>query len=145
MAMSQSERIRLLQEDTNRYIARAKVRDSSELTLMRQAKGSSVEHPTTVTGTVGVDGCARSFVTKGAGTGGSYTNVLQRAQGCAVCSDPDPGVNRGITLPVPCGDRTKYPYVQQTAPPACKPGYQVFFPPFLPDCRTCNQHQYPSG
>lgn len=152
MAMSQSERIRYIQEEANRYLARWKGRDSSELTLMRQAKASSVEVPTTVQGKVSAGSCERTFVSKGAGTGGEYTNVLQRAQGCAICADPDPTVNasRGITLPVVCIDRTKQPFAQQDLNGTvylspCTPGYQVFRTPFLPDCRTCNTHQFPSG
>ena len=50
--MSQGERMRRILEESNKYVARNKVRDSSEITLIRQAKASSVQVPQTVSAVV---------------------------------------------------------------------------------------------
>ncbi len=155
LEMLQSERLRLIMEEGNKYIARAKVRDSSELTYIHQAQASAAKVPTTVLGSIVEDGCARSTVITGKGTNMTYTNILQAAQKCAVCSDPDPMRYPGITVPGVCYDRSKPPFAQQDVSvasnmytPACKdPGNRVYFPPKIIDGKGCqfNRLQYPSG
>ena len=122
--MSYSERMRYIQEEANKYVARNKCRDSSELTLMRQAKASSVVQPQTVKNVVdlhssqqmtsydGLPDCAANVVYTGVGTSNDYSAILQKAQGCAICADPDPVTNRYITLPTPCYNRDGFPFVQ---------------------------------
>lgn len=117
--MNAQELTRLRQRQANRYIGRPQPTDSSLQTWKVQARGSSVQNPSTVanrgpnegngvmefvnskdtlpcaTGGVGTLNCA-----KGVGTGGTYTNVLMKAASCAVCADPNPATNPGgITLP----------------------------------------------
>jgi hypothetical protein len=140
MAMSSSELLRRRQEEANKYISRAKVRDSSEVTLINQAKASKNYLPTTVSSIVSDgDSCARLIYIRGNGTNMTYTNVLQGKQGCAVCADDDPVVNRVAVLPTPCYDRRKAPFAQQDLSgnvgsggvvyqPACTPGFVTYFP-----------------
>jgi hypothetical protein len=110
--MSYSERMRHIQEEANKYVSRNKVRDASELTLMREAKASSVVIPNIVQSTAnlrssqlmppyqGQSDCAANVFYKGVGTNDS-TALLAKRQSCAVCSDDDTSVNRYIVLPTP--------------------------------------------
>jgi len=145
VGMSQSERIaRLMSEDPN-YVFRSKVRDSSELTGIRQAQSSRVQDPQLV---ISTDGVSTFAVVQGKGTNKEYLNVLQRAQGCAVCvndvgTDVLPGIYPGapnITSPSSfmTYDRAKYPFsplsVLSTAgyKEECKVANPVqYFPPFV--------------
>lgn len=140
MSMSQGERIRRIQEEANKYIARNKVRDSSELTLMKQSKGSSVVQPNIVVSVAnlhtsqiippyqGQDSCAANVVYTGVGTQYDYTAILQKGQSCATCSDDDPALNPYITLPTPCYNRLEFPFVQQNLSTAvtCTPGFVAY-------------------
>ncbi len=149
MAMSQSERIRRIQEESNRYLARAKTRDSSELTLINQARASKTKIPQTVQGSHIEDGCCTTFTAKGNGTNMEYLSLLQASQGCAICSDPDVSIlSPRITLPTPCFDRRVPPFSQQDLSgtpytPACTPGFQTFFPPKVNRGPNCNLPHLP--
>jgi hypothetical protein len=153
MAMLQSERLRLIQEEANKYVSRRKVRDASELTYIHQAQAlSKTTQPVTVVTKVIRDGCAADTTVCGKGTNKDYTAILQKAQSCAICSEPDLGNNLVAVLPTPCFPRNRPPFAQQDMlgtvyTPPCKPGYQVFFPPKLSDGPTCNFNRqfFPSG
>ena len=137
MSLSQSELLQRRLDSMNKYIHRAKTRDSSELTFIKQARAGSVEHPQQVQGVTERDGAACNVTIQGKGTNMEYGNVLLKAQGCAVCSDVDPVTNPGITIPG-CSTTTVSSFY--TAP--CRvPGYQVFFPPKLADGKNCNYNR----
>jgi len=144
MAMSYSERMRYIQEEANKYVARNKVRDSSELTLIRQAKATSTTTPQTVAAVTnlhtnqlmppyqGQDSCAANVVYTGVGTSNDYSAILQGKQKCAVCADDDPALNPYIIKPTPCFSRSDFPFIQTMSSVAvyCKdPGFRVYFPP----------------
>ena len=61
MSMSESERIRLLQQQSVRYISRNKCVDSSLLTMTRQAAASKTVNPTSVAAA----GCQPNGVARG--------------------------------------------------------------------------------
>lgn len=141
MAMSQSERLRRIMEENNKIVARNKVRDSSELTLINQAKASSVVQPNIVSNVINLHSsqlmppyqeqsdCGANVVLSGNGTNDDYTSILQKAQSCAVCSDDDPAVNPFITLPTPCYNRNGFPFVQSNVSSVvvCKdPGFNAY-------------------
>jgi len=137
MAMSQSERIRRLQEDAPRYISRAKVRDASEITMMQQAKASKTHVPQTI-----VTSCE---TIKGKGANMEYLSILQAAQGAAICADPP--AYPGIYLPGVGYDHSLPPFSQQDPAnayiPACKPGFKQYFH-FAQTSTCCNETLYPS-
>jgi len=140
MAMSYSERMRYIQEEANKFVARNKVRDSSELTLIRQAKGSSVAQPQIVPNVYnshtnqivspyqGAPERSTIGVFTGVGTQNDYSGILQKAQNCAVCADDDSVLNRYITLPTPCFDRLQFPFIQTnlSTPVTCAPGFNAY-------------------
>jgi len=137
VGMSQSERIARLISENPKYVSRSKVRDSSELTAIRQAQSSRVQDPQLV---VNANGVSTFAVTQGKGTNKEYLNVLQRAQGCAICADnvgtdilPGIYVSTFTTY-----DRTKYPFspfsVLSTAgykEECTVPNPVQYFPPFV--------------
>lgn len=112
MVLSQSERISQLLDNSRKYVSRNKVRDSSELTLIHQAKASSSTVPSIVQGLANpaslqivpnyqyADDCAAVTYFTGVGTN-DHTAILQNKQKCAICSDDDPALNPYIILPVP--------------------------------------------
>ena len=147
VGMSQGERIARLMSENPNYVSRSKVRDSSELTAKRQAQSSRVQDPQLVVNR-SADGVSTFAVVKGKGTNMEYLNVLQRAQGCAICADDVgtdvlPGIYPGapnITSPSSfmTYDRAKYPFsplsVLSTAgyKEECKVQNPVqYFPPFV--------------
>ena len=145
MARSQSERIRYIQEQSNKFVSRNKCVDASLMTHIVQAKASSVMAPKIVLGTQS-QGCV---VISGDGTGGEYINVLQAAQAAAIgapCSNnpTDTGVNPYITLPTPCINFNAQPFTQQNmstmyVAPCVNPGNNKYFPPRVsngPGCTT---------
>jgi hypothetical protein len=149
MAMSQGERMRRILEESNKYVARNKVRDSSEITLIRQAKASSVQVPETVSAVVNLhtsqqmttypyqSDCAANVVYTGK-TDMEYSAKLYKSQSCAVCADDNPVNNQYIVLPTPCYDRTQFPFIQTnlSTPVVCHdPGFRQFFPPAPPCCQ----------
>lgn len=151
--MSQGERMRYILEESQKYVARNKVRDSSELTLIRQAKASSVQVPQTVPTVVDLNtsqqmttypyqsDCPTNVVYTGGGTQMDYTAKLYKQQSCAVCADDDPVKNQYIILPTPCYDRTQFPFIQTniSTPVVCHdPGFNKFFPPGPPCAASTN-------
>ena len=133
MVLSEAERLSQKMDAAGKYIHRAKVRDSSELTFIKQARAGSVELPQQVTGVKERDGAACQFTTQGKGVNMEYGNVLLKKQSCAICPDVDPVVNPGITIPC-CSTTTISSFY--TAP--CRiPGYNVFFPPRVTDGKNC--------
>lgn len=135
--MSQSERLARLMNENPKYVSRSKVRDSSELTSIRQAQSSRVQDPQLV---VSADGVSTFAVVQGKGTNKEYLNVLQRAQGCVICADPiGADILPGIYVSTfTTYDRTKYPFsplsVLSTAgyKEECKVQNPAeYFPPFL--------------
>ena len=160
MAMSDQERIRRLMEANNMYVSRNKVRDSSELTLIRQAKASSVVAPQTVP--VSIDQRTNQIVPPyqyasdlsyntvftGVGTQNDYSAILQGKQRCAVCSDDDPSINPYIILPTPTINPLQFPYIQKdlSTPVICYiPGFNVYFPPAPPCYASTTTYIYPSA
>jgi hypothetical protein len=145
IGMSQSERLTRIMNENRNYVSRSKVRDSSELTAIRQAKASALKIPQLVQGTalkVDAYGVTTSYstmiVTKGKGTNMEYLNVLQAAQGCAICADNvGPDVLPGIYVSTfTTYDRSVPPFAQKTLSnaytPSCKVAEPVrYFPPFL--------------
>ena len=156
MAMSYSERMRYIMEENNKYIARNKVRDSSELTLIRQAKATSTATPQTVPAVIdlhssqqmtsydGLSDCPRNVVYTGVGTSNDYSAILQRAQGCAVCSDDDPALNPYIINVTPCYNRSGFPFVQKdvSTPVICKTIGKTGYFPQGPSCAASNNIYY---
>ena len=160
MSMSQSERIRRIQEEANRYLSRNKVRDSSELTLIRQAEASSVAAQQTVRAVInphtsqqmtsydGLPDCAANVVFTGVGTQNDYSAILQKAQNCAVCSDDDPALNPYIIRSVPCYNRLDFPFIQNnlSTPYLCQTIGKTGYFPQPPTCAASNNIYYtPSG
>jgi hypothetical protein len=150
-AMTQSERIRLLQEAANKYVSRNKCVDSSLQTLITQSKASSTYAPQTVAGRSGWGSGTSSFsvVATGKGTNGEYINILQAAQANAIgapCSNTpaDTGVTTQIVLPTPCVDFNAPPFTQQNmssfyTAPCVNPGKRDYFPALQsngPGCTT---------
>ena len=112
MVLSQSERISQLLDNSRKYVSRNKVRDSSELTLIHQAKASSSTVPAIVQGLADphtsqlvpnyqfANDCAAVTYFTGVGTK-DQTALLYNKQKCAICADDDPAVNPYIILPTP--------------------------------------------
>jgi hypothetical protein len=150
MAMSQSEYLSRLTFESKKYISRNKVRDSSEQTFITQARSSGNVHPTSVQFVGNTNNVSTIMTMRGSGTNMSYTNILQGAQKCAVCSDPDPAVAASITLPCNTTDHMQPPWAQQptsnvyvncTVPPN-----QYFFPVLPSFCSTnMIKYSFPSG
>jgi hypothetical protein len=152
LPMTQSERIRLIQEQANKFVSRNKCNDSSLQTLIVQAKASATYTPQRVQGN---NGC--TVVATGKGTNGEFINILQAAQANAMgapCSNTpgDTGVTRVVTVPTPCINYNAPPWTQQnmssfyTAPCAI-PGKNDYFPPRVPNGPGCTTTKIttPSG
>ena len=140
--MLQSERLRYIQQQANQYISRSNVRDSSEQTRIVQARSSGNEIPSIVaanmtasklTANTAISNLSTNVTISGKGTNMEYLNVLQAAEKCAICADPDPVINPGVAIPVVCIDRTKPPFAQRDLSgayiPDCKPGFNQYFVP----------------
>ena len=152
MVLSQSERISKLLDNSRKYVSRNKVRDSSELTLIHQAKASSSTVPAIVTATADPhtsqivpsykesSDCAATVYYTGVGTK-DQTALLYNKQKCAICADDDPAVNPYIILPIPCYNTQDFPFIQKNLsdPVLYKvPGFNTYFPPEPPCCATVN-------
>ena len=149
LPMTQSERIRLIQEQANKYVSRNKCNDSSLQTLIVQSKASATYAAQTVQNRSGWGQGTSSFsvVAKGKGTNGEYINMLQAAQANAIgapCSNTpaDTGVPPVITLPTPCINYNAPPWTQQNmssfyVAPCAIPGKNDFFPPRVPNGPGC--------
>jgi hypothetical protein len=153
MAMDESQRIRLLQQQANTYVSRSRPRDSSEITYMLQAKAAQAfVAPTLRAGAPNgsfpvVTGCNTSgqFVTQGKATNKDYTALIQGLAGCAVCSDPVPSEALGIYIPVVSNDYLAPPFTQQnlsTPYVVCQtPNNNYFFPPPASGLSNCSNSQ----
>ena len=142
--MSSSERLRLILQESNRFVDRRRVRDASEITSINQAKANSVVFARSRTGAFmakpafttneatdkglpnnGIAdsevGCSKSIVISGSGTTNGYDALNLAAQGCAVCSDVDLSlltttrVDLRALGALVCYDHTKFPFSQNTA------------------------------
>jgi len=150
IGMSQGERLARIMNENQKYVSRSKVRDSSELTAIRQAKASSVPIPQTVQSVglkvdaFGVTTSLSTVVTiRGKGTNMEYGAIMQAKQGCAICADtigtdilPGFYVSTFTTY-----DRTLPPFAQKNLSTAyseeCKvPESARYFPPFLERGKT---------
>ena len=157
MAMSQGERMSRLQQESVNYVSKSKVRDSSELTYINQAKASKNYIPQTVSSIQSLDDVqtlyhrSTSVTIKGKGTNMEYVSILQGKQGCAVCSDEDPTIRRGIYIPSVVYNHSLPPFAQQNPStmytPACTPGFNVYIPGKVFDPTGCkyNRELTPSG
>jgi len=158
--MSYSERMRYIQEEANIYVARNKVRDSSELTLMKQARATSTTAPQTVRVTTNLhtsqlmppyqylNDISSNTVYTGVGTSNDYSAILQGKQKCAICSDDDPVLNQYIIKATPCFKRYEFPFIQtmSSVEVYCKdPGFNVFFPAKTICAASTNIYYTPSA
>ena len=158
MSMSYAQLMRYKIEEANKYVSRNKVRDSSELTLIRQAKGSSVQTPQTVPAVIDrhtsqqmttypyQSDCPTNVVFTGSNDY-TMTSKLQKQQSCAVCADDDSVANPYIILPTPCFDRLQFPFIQTnlSTPVTCSvPGFNKYFPPGPPCALSTNIYYTPS-
>ena len=154
MMMTDQERIRHIQEASTKFVSRNKCVDSSLMTMVVQARASTVAVPVesikavtskavlqSTTPGVLTSGCTNTNVyVTGVGTGHDYSGILQKAQSSAICACSgvgDTGVTPQIVLPVPCIDMTKPPFAQKNTPapfytePCADPGKRDYFPPKL--------------
>jgi hypothetical protein len=149
--MDESQRIRLLQEQSIKYVSRWRPRDSSEITLELQAKAAAAYVVAQkVSGTAGSSGC--QFTAAGRENNSGFLAILQGKQGCAVCSDPGPTsstVALGVEIPAPCNNYLAPPFTQQnlsTPYVVCTtPANNYFFPPkasALPGCSNVQQRLF---
>lgn len=157
--MTQSERIRQIQESATQFVSRSKCVDSSLRTLIVQSQASSSAAPSRVATVVDRADCPTNVVVTGKGTNGEYLGILQVAQGCAICPDAapaGPGEVRWIRLPTTCPDYERQPFAQQgistqdPAPyvaPCTDPGKRDYFMTPLKRGVGCNYAHlpYPSG
>jgi hypothetical protein len=145
MALSSSERLRLILQESNRFVDRRRVRDASEITQINQAKASGNVFSRNVTParpyitngvtlksafnmglqTNGIGANAENSLVSTFTTGSSnfagFDGINQAAEKCAVCSDVD--LSQQTTTRVDlralgalvCYDHTKFPFSQNTA------------------------------
>ncbi len=120
MSMSESERIRRMQEQATSYVSRSKCVDSSLWTFQNQMKASkSVVAPQTVEGKVvrptgdGSSNCCTTVTYRGKGTNMDQSALIAAAAGCAICSDVPVGATAdsaaGISIPTCCNDQQAQP------------------------------------
>lgn len=163
MAMSSSERLRLMMEQNKRFVGLNKTRDQSERTLMVQARSSQVifnrsspmrSIPVTKTYTKGIPnngigsssnttGCAFQFVTSGSETFNERDAIAFDKQGCALCENPSYSANQNVAIDLTtlgqacCIDKTKPPFSQDIGSLTGNPG-------LLPKCKICGTQYFPS-
>ena len=112
--MSQGERMMRLQQESNRFLSRRQTKDSGQQTLIVQAKASGYifnqnKTPTRLAIATSVivgptdraipanvynpDGqvptCCATKVTNGSETFDEQNAILQKAEACAICANPD--------------------------------------------------------
>lgn len=153
--MSESERMRQIQDQAKQFVSRRRCVDSSLMTMIVQAKASSTSTPATVPLVVNRNGCATNSVATGVGTNMDYTGILQKAQGCAVAKDytqPDTNTSNIIALPYPCINNLAPPFTEQNLStfykaPCTNPGNMFYFPSTIVDNVNCNYNRIitPSG
>lgn len=140
MVLSQSERLRLIAEQARGVVARNKTVDASLITFKNQMRASKATPvPLTVPTTLNTAGCGAFTVATGVGTQMTQEGLMQKAAGCAICSDDDSVVNAAIVLPTPCVNFLAPPFTQQNlstmyVAPCTNPGNKVFFPTVRPSC-----------
>ena len=156
--MNAQQLTKLRQKQANTYIGRPQPTDASLNTWKVQARASSVESPSTVANRGPNEGtgvmefvntkdtqCVGGTVNfaAGAGTGGSYFNVLMKAASCAVCSDPNPATNPGgVTLPCcPYEPRQRY-YITNSSGEIVNMNTYITNLDAGPQCGTCKGEQY---
>jgi hypothetical protein len=145
VVMSQSERLRHIQEQATKYVSRNKCVDSSLMTLVVQSKASQTAAPQKVAAVVDRADCPTNATVVGKGTNGEYIGIMQKAQGCAICPSSgitDTGAYPKITLPVPCVNEGAPPFTQQNmssfyTQPCTNPGNLNYFPPPVYDGPGC--------
>lgn len=95
MALSQQEYLSRLISQQPKLIARNTVRTQGEQVLIVQARASKYASPSVVGGYANQNGTCKVVFNapRGNGVEGTYLGILQKAQGCAICADPDPVVN----------------------------------------------------
>lgn len=155
--MTQSERLRLIQEQATKYVSRNKCVDASLQTFIVQAKASSTPTPRIISSVQSQNGCAANVTISGKGANGEYLGILQAAQASAVgapCSNTptDTAVSRVITLATPCINQLAPPFTQQNlstmyVAPYTDPGKHDYFYQYVsngPGCTT-NKITTPSG
>lgn len=121
MAMSQGERLWRLQQSSNRFLSRQQTKDSSQQTLIYQAKASSfvfpenrtpsaraIETKKTLQNTdVGIpangigfveESCCATSVSNGSETFSGSTALAQQKEGCAICANPDYATTNGYSI-----------------------------------------------
>jgi hypothetical protein len=152
MVLSQSERLRLIAEQARGVVGRNKTVDASLITFKNQMKASKATPvPLTTPTTLNNGDCGAYTVTTGVGTQMMQDGLMQKAAGCAICSDDDSVVNSVIVLPTPCVNFLAPPFTQQNlstmyVTPCTNPGKIVYFPPVRPTCSTIiGQNVFPSG
>lgn len=159
MAMSQSERLRLIQEQANKFVSRNRCVDSSLLTMQKMYAASKNVAPVAVAGQANVADCATNVTYRGKGTNMDQSALIAGAAGCAVCpttAPADTGVTPMIILPTPCVNYATMPFAQKNistiypAPytePCSVPGTATYFPAPIYDGSNCtyNRITTPSG
>ena len=112
MVLSEGERMSQVLDNSRKLVARNKVRDSSELTLINQAKASSTVVPSVVQSVANpaslqivpnyeyANDCQDVTYFTGVGTN-DQTALLYNKQKAAICADDDPSTNPYIILPTP--------------------------------------------
>ena len=112
MVLSEGERMSQVLDNSRKLVARNKVRDSSELTLINQAKASSTVVPSVVQSVANpaslqivpnyeyANDCQAVTYFTGVGTN-DQTALLYNKQKAAICADDDPSTNPYIILPTP--------------------------------------------
>ena len=161
MIMTDQERIRYIQEASNKFVSRNKCVDASLMTMINQAKASSVATPSSrpissvAPSVTAGSSCATNIYISGVGSGNEYFGILQAAQGCAICPDTPPadtGVSPQIVLPTPCINMSAPPFTQQNlstiyTEPCTNPGKRDYFPPKIYDGPGCTYTRIttPSG
>lgn len=179
MAMSQGERMARLLQEQGRYRSRQQTKDSSHQTLIVQAKASTVVFPQNRTpDTLTIEGsrvigptdkgipaniyssdgapigCCATVVANGSETFDQQNALLQKAQGCAICSTQDywlydgyaidmsgEFIKGGYTCPIPNQVNT----AKTTEAQQCAACLKFYFPsPAQPTCcyNTPYESQY---
>lgn len=153
MAMTQQEYLSRYMFEQPKLIARNKVRDQSEQTYIVQARASGNYQPSVVMANMNQNGISTIVYNapRGNGVEGTYLAVLQKAQKCAICADPDPVRVPFQQLPSKCTDHSLQPWSQQNLSTpyvnCTEPGFNQYFPRKLSATCSTNQirYPYPSG
>lgn len=145
MALSQQEYLSRFMFEQPKLIARNKVRSQGEQIQIVQARASTYASPSIVGAYMNQNGISTVVFNapRGNGVEGTYLGILQKAQGCAICADPDPVANAFQQLPSICTDHSLPPWSQNLAASTCTPGFRQYFPAKLSVTCSTNQIRYP--